>query len=63
MIAVDFHNTQTNFKTIATLLEQGLFSDWFLWCNTAMRISPPLILNDEDLKEVEASFYSFTEYP
>jgi acetylornithine/succinyldiaminopimelate/putrescine aminotransferase len=52
MIAVDFHDTETNFKTLDSFLEKGLFSDWFLWCNTALRIAPPLILNDEHLEEL-----------
>jgi len=53
MMAVDFKDTETNFKTLHTLLEKGIFSDWFLWCDTALRIAPPLILNEEDLKEIE----------
>jgi len=53
MIAVDFHDTATNFKTLQALLEKGIFSDWFLWCDTALRIAPPLILNEKHLKEIE----------
>jgi len=52
MIAVDFHDAQTNFKTLHSFLEKGLFSDWFLWCDTALRIAPPLILSENDCKEV-----------
>ena len=50
MIAVDFHDRETNFKTLHSFLEKGLFSDWFLWCDTALRIAPPLILTEEDLQ-------------
>jgi acetylornithine/succinyldiaminopimelate/putrescine aminotransferase len=53
MIAVDFHDSKTNFTTLNTFLEQGLFSDWFLWCTTALRIAPPLILTEEHLAEIE----------
>jgi len=53
MIAVDFHDTKTNFKTLKTLLEKGIFSDWFLWCDTALRFAPPLILGEEHLNEIE----------
>jgi acetylornithine/succinyldiaminopimelate/putrescine aminotransferase len=53
LIAVDFHDVQINLNTINTLLENGIFSDWFLWCNTAMRIAPPLILSEENLREIE----------
>jgi len=53
MMAVDFHDALTNFKTLHSFLEKGLFSDWFLWCDTALRIAPPLILNDENLTEIK----------
>jgi acetylornithine/succinyldiaminopimelate/putrescine aminotransferase len=54
MIAVDFHDAETNFKTLHSLLGKGIFSDWFLWCDTALRIAPPLILNEENLQEISA---------
>jgi acetylornithine/succinyldiaminopimelate/putrescine aminotransferase len=53
MIAVDFYDAEINIKTLHSLLEKGVFTDWFLWCNTALRIAPPLILNEENLKEIE----------
>jgi len=53
MIAVDFHNAEINFKTLHSFLEKGLFSDWFLWCDTALRVAPPVILSEEHLKEIE----------
>ena len=56
MIAVDFHDAETNFKTLHSFLEKGIFSDWFLWCDTALRIAPPLILNEENLKEILNTF-------
>jgi len=52
MVAVDFQDTATNFKTLNMLLEKGIFSDWFLWCDTALRIAPPLILNEQHLEEI-----------
>ena len=53
MIAVDFYDTEINFKTLDSFLEKRLFSDWFLWCDTALRVAPPLILRENDLKEIE----------
>jgi len=53
MMAVDFQNAVTNFKILTNFLEHGLFSDWFLWCDTAMRIAPPLIFSETHLNEVE----------
>jgi acetylornithine/succinyldiaminopimelate/putrescine aminotransferase len=57
MIAVDFHDAENNFKTLELFLENGLFSDWFLWCDTELRIAPPLILSEGDLKEIEISIF------
>jgi len=52
MIAVDFLDKETNFNTLHSFIEKGLFSDWFLWCDTAMRIAPPLIFSDDDCIEM-----------
>jgi acetylornithine/succinyldiaminopimelate/putrescine aminotransferase len=62
MIAVDFYDVETNFKTLHSFLETGLFVDWFLWCNTALRIAPPLILNEETLKEIEITISLITNH-
>jgi acetylornithine/N-succinyldiaminopimelate aminotransferase len=32
-------------------LEKGIVSDWFLFCDTAFRISPPLIISEAEIKE------------
>lgn len=32
--------------------ESGILSDWFLFCDTAFRISPPLTITDEEVAEV-----------
>ncbi|MDR0206618.1 MAG: aspartate aminotransferase family protein [Bacteroidales bacterium] len=54
MMAVDFCDTQTNFHTLKYLLEKGVFSDWFLWCDSALRIAPPLILDEEHLNDIDS---------
>lgn len=40
--AIDFHNEALNMQVIKSCIEAGIISDWFLFCNTAMRIAPPL---------------------
>ena len=30
-------------------IEEGILSDWFLYCDTAFRISPPLVISDEEI--------------
>lgn len=48
--AIDFGEEALNFKIIKTCIEQGLITDWFLFCTTAMRISPPLTISNAELK-------------
>ena len=51
-MAVDFYNSTINFKTLKDFLTVGLFSDWFLWCDTALRIAPPLIFDEKNFKDL-----------
>jgi 4-aminobutyrate aminotransferase-like enzyme len=36
-------------QVIQKLLVQGVFADWFLNCDTALRLAPALTINDEDI--------------
>lgn len=47
--AVDFGEEATNLKVIKACLENGIITDWFLFCPTAMRIAPPFIIEKEEL--------------
>lgn len=49
MIAVEFDSFDTNKKIIDALIEQGIFTDWFLFAAHALRIAPPLNISDEDI--------------
>jgi acetylornithine/succinyldiaminopimelate/putrescine aminotransferase len=49
LAAADFHDEQVNFKVIKACIENGVISDWFLFCPTAMRIAPPLNIPEEQL--------------
>jgi acetylornithine/succinyldiaminopimelate/putrescine aminotransferase len=49
--AIEFLNEETNFKVIKACIENGIISDWFLFCTTAMRIAPPLNITEEELIE------------
>lgn len=48
--AVDFKDETLNLKVIKACIENGVITDWFLFCNTAMRIAPPLTITNEELK-------------
>lgn len=49
MIAVEFRDFETNKKVIDALIEQGVFTDWFLFAAHALRIVPPLNISEEDI--------------
>lgn len=52
IMAVEYFDTSLNFKKLHRFLEVGLFSDWFLWCDTATRIAPPLIFDEQNFKDL-----------
>ena len=50
MLAVEFENFETNKKVIDALIEQGVFTDWFLFASNCLRIVPPLVITNEEIK-------------
>lgn len=50
MMAVTFEDFDTNKKIIDTCIENGVFTDWFLFAANALRIVPALNIPDEDIK-------------
>lgn len=50
MIAVEFESFEVLEKIIKNLLDLGVLSDWFLFCDNSMRIAPPLIITEEEIK-------------
>lgn len=51
MLSVDFEDTDLNFKIIETCVKNGLIVDWFLFNSHSMRIAPPLIISDDEIKQ------------
>jgi acetylornithine/N-succinyldiaminopimelate aminotransferase len=51
MMAVEFDSFETNKKIIDTLIEQGVFTDWFLFCAHAFRVCPPLNISEEEIRK------------
>ena len=49
-MAVEFENFETNKKVIDHCIANGVLVDWFLFASNCMRISPPLMI-DENLME------------
>lgn len=51
MLSLDFEDTDLNFKIIETCIKNGLIVDWFLFNSHSMRIAPPLIITDDEIKK------------
>jgi acetylornithine/succinyldiaminopimelate/putrescine aminotransferase len=51
MAAVEFDNQAVNFTIIRKCLESGIITDWFLFNDRALRICPPLNINENLLVE------------
>ena len=51
MMAIEFDSFETNKKIIDTLIEHGIFTDWFLFCAHAFRICPSLNISELEIKE------------
>lgn len=49
MIAVEFDDFEFNKKVIDALIEQGIFTDWFLFAPNCLRIVPPLVITAEEI--------------
>ena len=50
-MAVEIGDSDKMFHIMELFKEVGIMSDWFLFCDTAFRISPPLIITEEEIKE------------
>ena len=51
MMAVEFDSFDLVSKIIKKSMELGLITDWFLFCNNAIRIAPPLIISEDQIIE------------
>ncbi len=50
MISVEFESFDFNKKVIDSLIERGVFTDWFLFAAGSLRIAPPLVISDEEIR-------------
>ncbi len=50
MLAIEFDNEEFNRAVISKCMENGVFTDWFLFNANSMRISPPLIITEAEIK-------------
>ncbi|MEY4539323.1 MAG: hypothetical protein RLZZ306_1080 [Bacteroidota bacterium] len=51
MMAVEFGDFDTLKPIIDRAIAKGIITDWFLFCDNSMRIAPPLIIEEEEIRK------------
>ena len=51
LMAVELGESAKLYRLMDHFIEEGILSDWFLYCDTAFRISPPLIITDDEIRD------------
>jgi acetylornithine/N-succinyldiaminopimelate aminotransferase len=51
MIAVEVGSFEMNKKIIDALIDRGVFTDWFLFAPNCLRIVPPLVIGEEEIRK------------
>ncbi len=51
LLAVELGDSRRLYRIMELFAERGVLSDWFLFCDTAFRISPPLTVANEQVAE------------
>lgn len=51
MLAAQFESFDVLKRVIDKTIEHGVLTDWFLFCDDTMRIAPPLVISEEEIKE------------
>ena len=54
LLAVELGDPAKLYRIMELFKEAGILSDWFLYCDTAFRISPPLTISEEEVRESAA---------
>ena len=50
-MAVEFDSFETNKKIIDACIAAGILTDWFLFAADCLRISPPLVIGEEEIRK------------
>lgn len=50
LMALEFESFEKNHKIIKSLLENGVITDWFLFSPQSMRLAPPLIISEDEIR-------------
>lgn len=55
MMAVEFDSFEVLKPIIDRAIDLGVITDWFLFCDDSMRIAPPLVITEKEIREACAS--------
>lgn len=58
LLAVELGRAEYLYKLMDIFKEVGIMSDWFLYCDTAFRISPPLTITESEIEECCTLIYA-----
>lgn len=51
MMAIEFDDFDILKPIIDRAISKGVITDWFLYCDNSMRIAPPLIITEEEIRQ------------
>ena len=51
LLALELGKPEYLYRLMEIFKEEGVMSDWFLYCDTAFRISPPLTISEAEIEE------------
>ena len=54
LLALELGKPEYLYRLMEIFKEVGIMSDWFLYCDTAFRISPPLTISETEIEECSA---------
>lgn len=54
LLAVELGESDKLYRLMDIFIAEGILSDWFLYCDTAFRISPPLVISDDEIRDCVA---------
>ncbi|MDE7304897.1 MAG: aspartate aminotransferase family protein [Alistipes sp.] len=54
LLAVELGASAPLYRIMELFKKAGIMSDWFLYCDTAFRISPPLTISEEEIRDSAA---------
>ena len=55
LMAIEFASFDQNKKLIDCCIENGVFTDWFLFASHCMRLAPPLVITEEEIRKACAT--------